>query len=39
MKFKTKVKNYTVQPVFEDMKLEPFVSKSSSEAFGKSKYC
>ena len=39
MKFETRTTNYAVLPVFEDVKLEPFVSKNSSDAFGKGEYC
>lgn len=39
MKFETTTKNYTVHPVFEDVKLEPFVNKKANNTFGNSEYC
>ena len=39
MKFETGAKNYTVSPVFEYVRLEPFVHKNESDAFGKGEYC
>ena len=31
--------NYTVDPVFEDVKLEPFVAKNTSNEFGTGECC
>lgn len=37
-KFKTAAVNYTVDADFQDMKLEPFVSKNATDAFGNGEY-
>lgn len=38
LKLKTGVPNYNVDADFQDLKVEPFVAKNTSDAFGKGEY-